>query len=238
MLENPVVTLCGHVFCYQCVSEYMTGDDSMCPATECKKQVGPDVVFSESTLISCLSKDLDGGSTNSQLIENPVVVQNEYTSSKVKAVVEIIQSHCKSKSPNLEQYNAAGCSRDSFFKNENPDSGVNVVKHTTVVSNSPTDGPIKTIIFSQWTKMLDLVESAMNEYCIQYRRLDGTMTLTSRDRAVKEFNTDPEVFVLTLITAEIVHDWLTCVPSHHHFFFFNEHVRNLNIIIILMFNIF
>ncbi|KAL6187256.1 hypothetical protein ACLB2K_043370 [Fragaria x ananassa] len=198
VLENPVVTLCGHVFCYQCVSEYMTGDDSMCPATECKKQVGPDVVFSESTLISCLSKDLDGGSTNSQLIENPVVVQNEYTSSKVKAVVEIIQSHCKSKSPNLEQYNAAGCSRDSFFKNENPDSVVNVVKHTTVVSNSPTDGPIKTIIFSQWTKMLDLVESAMNEYCIQYRRLDGTMTLTSRDRAVKEFNTDPEVTVMLM----------------------------------------
>ncbi|PRQ41456.1 putative DNA helicase chromatin remodeling SNF2 family [Rosa chinensis] len=198
VLENPVVTMCGHVFCHQCVSENMTGDDSMCPAIECKKQVGPDVVFSESTLISCLSKDLDGGSTNSQLIEKPVVVQNEYTSSKVRAVIEIIQSHCRLNSPNLEQYNSTGCNRDSSFENENPYSDINVVKRTTVVSNSPNDGPIKAIIFSQWTKMLDLVENAMNEYCIQYRRLDGTMTLTSRDRAVKEFNTDPEVTVMLM----------------------------------------
>ncbi|XP_050373282.1 helicase-like transcription factor CHR28 isoform X2 [Argentina anserina] len=198
VLENPVVTMCGHVFCYQCVSENMTGDDSMCPATECKKQVSPDVVFSESTLISCLSKHLDGGSTSSQLDEKPVVVQNEYTSSKVRAVVEIIQSHCMLNGPNFEQYSSTGCNRDSSFKNETPDSDINVVKRTTTLSNSPTDGPIKAIIFSQWTKMLDLVENALNEYCIQYRRLDGTMTLTSRDRSVKEFNTDPEVTVMLM----------------------------------------
>lgn len=201
--------MCGHVFCYQCVSEYMTGDDCMCPATECKKQVSPDVVFSESTLIDCLS---NGSPKNSQLTEKPVVVQNEYTSSKVRAVIEILQSHCKLNGPNLEQYNSTGCNKDSSFENENPDSSysdINVVKRTTVVSDSPNDGPIKAIIFSQWTKMLDLVENALNEYCIQYRRLDGTMTLASRDRAVKEFNTDSEVLVLTLIIAEIFHGWLT-----------------------------
>ncbi|KAK9935783.1 hypothetical protein M0R45_022868 [Rubus argutus] len=198
VLENPVVTMCGHVFCYQCVSKYMTGDDCMCPATECKKQVGPDVVFSESTLISCLS---NGSPKNSQLTEKPVVVQNEYTSSKVRAVIEILQSHCKLNGPNLEQYNSTGCNKDSSFENENLDgsySDINVVKRTTVVSDSPNDGPIKAIIFSQWTKMLDLVENALNEYCIQYRRLDGTMTLASRDRAVKEFNTDSEVTVMLM----------------------------------------
>ena len=211
--------MCGHVFCHQCVSENMTGVDSMCPATECKKQVSPDVVFSESTLISCLSKDIHGSSMNSQLDEKPVVVQNEYTSSKVRAVIEIIQSNCKLNSPYFEQYNSTGCNRDSSFGNENPDSDISVVKRTTVVSNSPNDGPIKAIIFSQWTKMLDLVENALNEYCIQYRRLDGTMTLTSRDTAVKEFNTDPQVLILTLIIAEIVNNWLLVnisSPSHLH----------------------
>ncbi|KAH8510901.1 hypothetical protein Peur_052536 [Populus x canadensis] len=60
-------------------------------------------------------------------------------------------------------------------------------------SNLLTEGPIKAIVFSQWTSMLDLVEISLNQYCIQCRRLDGiTMTLSSRDRAVKDFNTDHE----------------------------------------------
>ena len=41
--------------------------------------------------------------------------------------------------------------------------------------------------------MLDLVGMALNQHYIEYRRLDGSMSLASRDRAVKEFNTDPEV---------------------------------------------
>jgi DNA repair protein RAD16 len=63
-------------------------------------------------------------------------------------------------------------------------------------SNSSTEGPIKAIVFSQWTSMLDLVEISLNQYCIQYRRLDGTLTLSSRDRAVKDLNTDPKVWPL------------------------------------------
>lgn len=194
--------MCGHVFCYQCVSEYLTGDDNMCPAIECKEQVGTDSVFSKSTLICCLSKDLDGSSVNSQSDEKSIVVQHEHSSSKIRAIIKILQSHCKLNNSDLEPYNSNGRHGDPSFGTEITDSsysGVDVVKHTTVVSNSPNDGPIKTIIFSQWTGMLDLVETSLNEHCIQYRRLDGTMSLASRDRAVRDFNTDPEVFVLTLI---------------------------------------
>ncbi|KAL9391634.1 hypothetical protein Peur_015554 [Populus x canadensis] len=50
-------------------------------------------------------------------------------------------------------------------------------------SNLLTEGPIKAIVFSQWTSMLDLVEISLNQYC---------MTLSSRDRAVKDCNTDHE----------------------------------------------
>ncbi|VVA14792.1 PREDICTED: helicase mRNAion factor [Prunus dulcis] len=199
--EDPVVTMCGHVFCYQCVSEYLTGDDNMCPAIECKEQVGPDNVFSKSTLISCLSNDLDGSSMNSQSDEKSIVVQNEYSSSKIRAVIKILQSHCQLNDSNSEPYNSTGRNGDPYFGTEITDSsysGVDVVKHTTVVSNSPNDGPIKAIIFSQWTSMLDLVETSLNQYCIQYRRLDGTMSLASRDRGVKDFNTDPEITVMLM----------------------------------------
>lgn len=56
----------------------------------------------------------------------------------------------------------------------------------------------KAILFSQWTKMLDLIEACLKSSSIQYRRLDGTMTVTARDKAVKDFNTLPEV-VITLV---------------------------------------
>lgn len=55
----------------------------------------------------------------------------------------------------------------------------------------------KSIVFSQWTGMLDLLESCLKSNNIQYRRLDGTMPITARDKAVKDFNLLPEVCMTT-----------------------------------------
>lgn len=41
--------------------------------------------------------------------------------------------------------------------------------------------------------MLDLLEGCLKKSSIQYRRLDGTMSIVARDKAVKDFNTLPEV---------------------------------------------
>lgn len=171
--------MCGHVFCYQCVSEYLTGDDNTCPAHGCKEQLDSDVVFSEATLRSCMSDHWGASHTHSKFDENSMVLQNEYSSSKIKAILEILQSHCKAESPSSGLDGSIRCNGTSM-----------------VYSNSPTEGPIKAIIFSQWTGMLDMVEISLNQYCIQYRRLDGTMTLGARDRAVKDFNNEPEVWPL------------------------------------------
>lgn len=170
--------MCGHVFCYQCVSDYLTGDDNMCPATDCKEQVGSDVVFSKATLKRCISNDLDDSPVDSQFADNSIVRQNEYSSSKIRALLEILQSHCKL---NSELCNQTGCNGN----------------FSEATSKSPNIGPIKAIVFSQWTSMLDLIEMSLNQYCIQYRRLDGTMSLASRDKAVRDFNTDPEVWPLS-----------------------------------------
>jgi len=58
---------------------------------------------------------------------------------------------------------------------------------------SPDIPPIKTVVFSQWTGMLDFVEHSFAQNRIKFRRLDGTMSLVARDIAVKEFNNDPDV---------------------------------------------
>lgn len=71
-------------------------------------------------------------------------------------------------------------------------------KRVLDVQKSSDDNPLqavgkKAIVFSQWTRMLDLLEACLKNSSIQYRRLDGTMSVTARDKAVKDFNTLPEV---------------------------------------------
>ncbi|KAI9084982.1 hypothetical protein K1719_032974 [Acacia pycnantha] len=200
--ENPVVTMCGHVFCYQCVSEYLTGYDNICPAVECNEKIGDDVVFSKSTLRSGISGALgDASSASYQHVDFSVLQQRNYCSSKIKAVLEILQSYCKVKNPGSDGLSSSGCSRNSSPETSDDEdffSEVRPTKYTGKYSECSTEGPVKAIVFSQWNSMLDLVERALEEFSITYRRLDGTMTLVARDNAVEDFNTDPEVIVMLM----------------------------------------
>ncbi|KAI3927549.1 hypothetical protein MKW92_035045 [Papaver armeniacum] len=191
--EDGVVTICRHVFCYQCVSEYLTGDDNLCPEPGCRGQLSNAVVFSKATLLSCLSDEPNGASTSlSEVAESSLGLPNMYGSSKIRAVVEFLEKHCKVKTSISEGSN--GFYHSSEADNDVTGKSANPLEDT----NSHSNGTEKAIVFSQWTGMLDLVESALNQSLIQYRRLDGTMSLPSRDRAVRDFNTDPEVTVMLM----------------------------------------
>lgn len=169
----------------------------MCPAARCKELVGDDVVFSKATLRSCISDDPDASSSSGNShIDYALVQQSEYSSSKIKAVHEYLLSNCKLKTPSGLRNSPGGnrgspSSDDSYI--EDCDSDVQVKKNTRKFSESKTEGPIKAIVFSQWTSMLDLVETSLEHSGLHYRRLDGRMSLAARDRAVKDFNTDPQV---------------------------------------------
>ncbi|GAB2284978.1 hypothetical protein Dimus_019433 [Dionaea muscipula] len=189
--EDAVVSKCGHIFCYQCVADYLSGDDNTCPAPRCREKLSDDVIFSKSTLRRCLSDDVHTTSPNDdQPDRSSLLMKNEYSSSKIRAALEILHSSSKSQSPciNLDDPAGSSCDQDSMVTDAQP--------HKTVDSRSEL--PIKTLIFSQWTSMLDLFEMSLNNTCIQYRRLDGAMSLAARDRAVREFNTDPEVTVMLM----------------------------------------
>ncbi|KAI0513907.1 hypothetical protein KFK09_009939 [Dendrobium nobile] len=172
--EDPVVTMCSHVFCYQCVSDRLTGDDNLCPAAGCKETLGTDLVFSQATLKTtiCAEFDSNAASSSSSHSEESSIVHGSYVSSKIKATVDILSS----------------LSNEFYLTHQNQESedDWNSVK------------PVKAIVFSQWTGMLDLVELSLNQSLIQYRRLDGTMSLNARDKAVREFNNDPEVTVMLM----------------------------------------
>lgn len=62
------------------------------------------------------------------------------------------------------------------------------------------EGVIKTVVFSQWTSMLDKVEDALEAAGIRYDRLDGTMKRDERTRAMDALKYDPgcEVLLVSL----------------------------------------
>ncbi|KAH9942925.1 P-loop containing nucleoside triphosphate hydrolase protein [Amylocystis lapponica] len=66
--------------------------------------------------------------------------------------------------------------------------------------NCVDDGVVKTVVFSQWTSMLDKVEDALNAAGIRYDRLDGTMKRDERTRAMDALKHDPgcEVLLVSL----------------------------------------
>lgn len=101
------------------------------------------------------------------------VLQSDFMSTKIKAVMETLASLANN--PERKQ-----------IKLEPP---------LLAKQESPKSLPIKTLVFSQWTSMLDLLERNFVKNGITFRRLDGTMSLLTRDIAVQEFNKDPNVSV-------------------------------------------
>ncbi|KAK7327932.1 hypothetical protein VNO77_22025 [Canavalia gladiata] len=211
--EDAVVSVCGHVFCNQCICEHLTSDDNQCPATNCKTRLSMSSVFSKATLNSCFPDqacDNLPGSSGCEVEEPELCSQTHpYDSSKIKAALEVLNSLSKPQC-NAPQKNSvlstSGESTDGLGSSSSADSVKSLndfpENQSVLVEGSSNDSGgaagEKAIVFSQWTRMLDLLEACLKNSSIQYRRLDGTMSVTARDKAVKDFNTLPEVSVMIM----------------------------------------
>lgn len=58
------------------------------------------------------------------------------------------------------------------------------------------DPTTKTVIFSQWTKFLDIVQKQLDANGFKYTRIDGTMSASRRDEALIALDQDPECTVM------------------------------------------
>ncbi|KAL8136747.1 hypothetical protein V2J09_002748 [Rumex salicifolius] len=56
----------------------------------------------------------------------------------------------------------------------------------------------KSIVFSQWTAFLDLLQIAFVRSNIPFLRLDGTLNLQQRERVIKQFSEESDVLVLLM----------------------------------------
>ncbi|CAN6272882.1 unnamed protein product [Urochloa humidicola] len=56
----------------------------------------------------------------------------------------------------------------------------------------------KSIVFSQWTAFLDLLQIPLSRNNISFARLDGTLNLQQREKVIKEFSEDRGILVLLM----------------------------------------
>ncbi|GMJ14659.1 SNF2-RING-HELICASE-LIKE 4, embryo sac development arrest 16 [Hibiscus trionum] len=203
--EDVVVAICGHVFCNQCISEHLTGDDKQCPTKKCKVQLNASSVFTNTTLNSSVceqpGQDKPRDCSGSKVVEviGPCSDDSLYDSSKIKAALKVLKSLAK---PQDHSLRSSGCSEGSSDLHSGDSLNGLPDEKDLVMGESLNDScnvpGEKAIVFSQWTRMLDLFEACLKSSSIQYRRLDGTMSVAARDKAVKDFKTLPEVTVMIM----------------------------------------
>ena len=56
--------------------------------------------------------------------------------------------------------------------------------------------PIRSVVFTSWTSYLDLIEYALDENNIGYKRLDGSMSVKARTAVLNAFKSEPNITVL------------------------------------------
>ncbi|EXJ62644.1 hypothetical protein A1O7_03082 [Cladophialophora yegresii CBS 114405] len=59
-----------------------------------------------------------------------------------------------------------------------------------VLKASEADADVKTVVFSQWTSFLDLVQTQLLRHGLNFTRLDGKMNTSRRDAAIESLNRD------------------------------------------------
>lgn len=224
--EDPVVSICSHIYCRQCVSSQVSlaGHGAAeaelayhCP--ECRRTLGRHDFFG----LEALHAAKKGGASTST---NGVKKQAKgalnrpdwQSSAKVDALMALLDD-LRSKgittaaTPSKSVARSVSLSRlaESLAKNKG-------VSTKNGASSSRPAVPVptmeKVIVFSQWTSMLDLVEIPLKKSKYEFRRLDGSMTIPARQAAIRDFSTCPEVTVM-LVSLKAASLGVNLVSANH-----------------------
>ncbi|KAJ4485943.1 SNF2 family N-terminal domain-containing protein [Lentinula aciculospora] len=187
-LPKAVLTRCQHLFCISCYRQCVhagwpeglyppTQFVSPCPA--CQRPLHPfdalEVKFDVSDGTKKKPVRREKRQKGQSLPFTP--------STKVRALLG-----------DLVQFSKA----NPYSANYDPDSID--IQMTDEKGNRLDDGVVKTVVFSQWTSMLDKIEDALEAAGIRYDRLDGTMKRDDRSRAMDALKHEPgcEVLLVSL----------------------------------------
>ncbi|CAE6420337.1 unnamed protein product [Rhizoctonia solani] len=186
----PVVTRCQHLYCIDCFRTSVcpgwpkVPPNTQRPCSTCQSilvpavdaiQVQPDAAMTPEQLMA--------GSAPKQKRKEPRKkggpLQSAKHSTKIKALIDDLMPFSRA-NPYSINYDPSSAEVQSVDKN----------------GNVVDDAPCKSVVFSQWTSMLDKIEDALEEAAIRFSRLDGTMKREDRSRAMDALKLDPSCEIL------------------------------------------
>ncbi|KAJ8327773.1 hypothetical protein O5D80_004108 [Batrachochytrium dendrobatidis] len=173
-LQTPVFSPnCGHLFCQECVVVYLSSGEDASTVHNCPTCRGVMTMDTLVLLSSFRAKFLP-----------------EQNSGKIDKVVDR-----KGKGPALEQTDKNIESEQLNLHRWISSTKVErVIFHVKAIRISHPGE--KTIVFSQFTKMLDLIETPLGQNNIKFTRYDGSMHAKQRDDSIRRFRDDPDILVI------------------------------------------
>jgi SWI/SNF-related matrix-associated actin-dependent regulator of chromatin subfamily A3 len=92
---------------------------------------------------------------------------------------------------------AADFGEDTAAAEAEPDSPSSKIETLVKILTAQGQAPgTKTVVFSQWTSFLNLIEPHLAQRGIKFARVDGKMSSVARDNSINAFSNDPECTVL------------------------------------------
>ncbi|EJD03691.1 uncharacterized protein FOMMEDRAFT_19080 [Fomitiporia mediterranea MF3/22] len=189
VIYRPILSRCQHLFCIACFQNSIfpgwpnIPDDSPRSCSACQTALRPTDAVEVSP--DCSIGDLSAKKkpTKKEKRQKGVDLEKFHPSTKVKALLGdlITFSRMNPYSPNYDPSSIE-------------------IQMVDEKGNDIDDNIVKTVVFSQWTSMLDKVEDALEAAGIRYERLDGTMRRDERTRAMDILKNDPgcEVLLVSL----------------------------------------
>ncbi|KAK1228657.1 hypothetical protein PQX77_008251 [Marasmius sp. AFHP31] len=190
---RAVMTKCQHLFCMACYQHSISpgwpevSADTIRPCSVCQsllytadvQEIKPEVLSGDYTTTPGTSRKKQQKREKRPRPEG----SSFQTSTKIKALLADLVQFSKA-NPHSQNY----------------DPGAVEIQMVDDKGNALDESVVKTVVFSQWTSMLDKVEDALELAGIRYDRLDGTMKRDDRTRAMDALKYDPgcEVLLVSL----------------------------------------
>lgn len=199
----PVVTRCEHIVCSACFQSHMgkpmwrSRGQGTCPCCHTELELATDAVeLSPETLRPSMPEEPTLEMIPRQVFhpDDPGTWPSSW-STKIRALISDLLpfSRCNMYS---ELYDIKAPVLDHRVVTK-ADNEFNVEVCTCdPLAKRPL--PIKSVIFSQWTRMLQRVGHALMHVGIQYRQLDGSMSRGEREAAMSDFRDEPRIEILLI----------------------------------------
>eukprot|EP00124_Ichthyophonus_hoferi_P001787 Ihof_evm11s103 gene=Ihof_evmTU11s103 len=188
LAELVSVTRCGHLFCSVCIKNHMAlsneqrdDDIAYCPTCRYELKEGDVKSFKESI-----------GKKDLRLGPDPMIIAKKIARDTNKSIKALEEPPSRTPSGLAQYGNWTSSTKICTLMNH-------------LLQLRKTNPGSKAVVFSQFTRFLDLIEIPLTCHGFNFVRYDGRMSLCQREESVTQFKTDAqcEVIIMSLKCASL-----------------------------------